>query len=90
MLSCDGVAGGSNRSRWCNQDFEKLLQQGRSTTEPDKRAAIYRDAQAILKKEVPLAPIAHSIVAIPVRNTVLNYVLDPFGRQNFSAVDIAE
>lgn len=90
MLSCDGVAGGSNRSRWCDRDFEKLLQQGRVTSDLTRRAEIYRQAQELVKAEVPVAPIAHSIVSIPVRKNVLNYVLDPFGRQNFAAVDIAE
>lgn len=90
LLSCDGVAGGSNRSRWCYQNFENLLQEGRVTADPTKRAEIYKQAQQILKEEVPVAPIAHSVVAIPVRKSVLNYVLDPFGRQNFAGVDIAE
>lgn len=90
LLSCDGVAGGSNRARWCNQDFEKLLTEGRVTADPAKRADIYRQAQAILKAEVPVAPIAHSVVSIPVRKSVVNYVLDPFGRQNFAGVDITE
>lgn len=90
MLSCEGIAGGSNRSRWCNKDFDKLLEEGRETSDPAKRAEIYRKAQAMLKEQVPLEPIAHSIVSIPVRKSVLNYVLDPFGRQNFAHVDIAE
>ena len=90
LLSCDGVKGGSNRSRWCDKDFEKLLDEGRVAADPKERAAIYQKAQAILKAEVPVAPIAHSMVAIPVRKSVLNYVLDPFGRQNFAAVDMAE
>lgn len=90
MLSCDGVEGGSNRSRWCDQAFETLLQDGRVTSDLKKRADIYHQAQAILKEQVPLLPIAHSLVAIPVRKNVVNYVLDPFGRQNFAAVDLAE
>ncbi|TGP89996.1 MULTISPECIES: ABC transporter substrate-binding protein [unclassified Mesorhizobium] len=90
LLSCDGVKGGSNRSRWCDKDFEKLLDEGRVAADPKERAAIYGKAQAILKAEVPVAPIAHSMVAIPIRKSVLNYVLDPFGRQNFAAVDMAE
>jgi len=89
-FACDGVKGGSNRSRWCNPEFDKLLAAGRVTSDPEKRAEIYRKAQAILKAEVPEAPIAHSVVSIPVRKSVLNYVMDPFGRQNFAAVDIAE
>jgi dipeptide transport system substrate-binding protein len=90
LLSCDGVKGGSNRSRWCDPAFEKLLQEGRVTADPQKRADIYRQAQEILKTAVPVAPIAHSVVSIPMRKSVLNYVLDPFGRQNFAAVDMAE
>ncbi|MBN9269840.1 MAG: ABC transporter substrate-binding protein, partial [Mesorhizobium sp.] len=90
LLSCDGVKGGSNRSRWCDKDFEKLLDDGRVAADPKQRAEIYGKAQEILKHEVPVAPIAHSVVAIPVRKSVLNYVLDPFGRQNFAAVDMAE
>lgn len=90
MLSCEGVAGGSNRSRWCDQDFDKLLKEGRETSDLDKRAEIYREAQAIVKTEAPGAPIAHSVVSIPVRKNVLNYVLDPLARQNFARVDIAE
>ncbi|BCG90240.1 ABC transporter substrate-binding protein [Mesorhizobium sp. 113-3-9] len=90
MLSCDGVAGGSNRSRWCDKDFDRLLQQGRAESDPAKRAEIYRQAQEIVKTEVPGVPIAHSVVSIPVRKSVLNYVMDPFGRQNFARVDIAE
>jgi len=89
-FACDGVKGGSNRARWCNEAFDKLLEAGRVTADPEKRAEIYRQAQAILKAEVPEAPIAHSVVSIPVRKSVLNYVMDPFGRQNFAAVDIAE
>ena len=42
LLSCDGVKGGSNRSRWCDPAFEKLLQEGRVTADPEKRADIYR------------------------------------------------
>jgi dipeptide transport system substrate-binding protein len=90
MLTCEGIAGGSNRSRWCDKDFDALLKQGRETSDPAQRAEIYHKAQALLKEQVPVEPIAHSIVSIPVRKSVLNYVLDPFGRQNFAHVDIAE
>lgn len=90
MLSCEGIVGGSNRSRWCDKDFDKLIEEGRETSDPAKRAEIYGKAQEMLKQQVPLEPIAHSIVSIPVRKSVLNYVLDPFGRQNFAHVDIAE
>ena len=31
----------------------------------------------------------HSLVVMPVRKEVRGYVLDPFGRQNFARVDLA-
>lgn len=90
MLSCDGVKGGSNRSRWCSPDFEKLLNAGRIEQDPAARAKIYQDAQSILDAEAPLLPIANSVVAMPIRKRVLNYTLDAFGRQNFADVDVAD
>lgn len=90
MFSCDGVSSGSNRARWCDPEFDKLLQEGREATDLTARAEIYKRAQALLKEQVPGLPIAHSIVSTPVRKSVLNYVLDPFGRQNFAGVDMAE
>jgi dipeptide transport system substrate-binding protein len=90
MLSCDGVKGGSNRSRWCSQDFEKLLDAGRVEQNLDARAKIYQQAQAILDADMPMVPIANSVVYMPIRKRVQNYILDAFGRQNFADVDVTE
>jgi dipeptide transport system substrate-binding protein len=90
MLSCDGVKGGSNRSRWCSPDFEKLLNAGRVEQDLKARAKIYQSAQGILDAEAPLLPIANSVVSMPIRKRVLNYTLDAFGRQNFADVDVVE
>jgi dipeptide transport system substrate-binding protein len=90
ILGCDGAKDGSNRSRWCNPAFESLLQEARRTTDQSRRVELYKQAQAIVREEAPVVPIAHSLVSIPVRANVRNYVLDPFGRQNFANVDLAE
>lgn len=90
ILGCDGAKDGSNRSRWCNPAFESLLQEARRTTDQNRRSELYKQAQAIVREEAPVVPIAHSLVSIPVRSNVRNYILDPFGRQNFAKVDLAE
>jgi dipeptide transport system substrate-binding protein len=42
-----------------------------------------------VREEVPLLPIAHALVFMPVRKEVRGYVLAPFGRQSFAWVDLA-
>ncbi|WP_270049303.1 ABC transporter substrate-binding protein [Ignatzschineria rhizosphaerae] len=90
LLSCDAVNSGSNYSRWCNEDFDKLLTEARSTTDHDKRVALYREAQEIQHREQPVLNIAHSTVYMPVRKEVVNYTIDPLGTHNFYQVDVEE
>jgi dipeptide transport system substrate-binding protein len=86
VLAC----GEQNRMKWCDKPFDDLLNQARALTDQAKRAALYVKAQQIVEEQVPLVPIASSIVSMPIRKGVLNYVLDPFGRQNFAKIDLAE
>lgn len=86
VLAC----GPQNRMRWCDKPFDDLLNQARAITDQAKRTELYIKAQKIVEEQVPLVPIASSIVSMPIRKGVLNYVLDPFGRQSFAKVDLAE
>ncbi|MDR6290137.1 dipeptide transport system substrate-binding protein [Inquilinus ginsengisoli] len=86
VLAC----GEQNRMKWCDKPFNALLDEARSTTDQARRTELYVKAQQIVEDQVPLVPIASSIVSMPIRKNVLNYVLDPFGRQNFSKLDLAE
>ena len=33
LLGCDGV-GGSNRAQWCNEEFEELVQEAKTVSDP--------------------------------------------------------
>ncbi|MHC5225116.1 ABC transporter substrate-binding protein [Ignatzschineria sp. LJL83] len=90
LLSCNGAKVGSNYSRWCNEDFDQLLLDARTTTDHDKRVELYRKAQEIHHQELPVLNIAHSTVYMPMRKEVVNYVIDPLGSHNFHQVDIEE
>ena len=89
LLGCDAV-GGNNRAQWCNEDFEKLIQDARVTADQGERTALYEQAQVVFKEQAPWATIAHSKVFMPMRKEVTGYAMDPLGIHRFDGVDIAE
>jgi len=89
LLGCDAV-GGSNRAQWCNEEFDNLIQQAKTTSDVLERTRLYEEAQVVFKREAPWATIAHSIVFEPIRNEVVDYKIDPFGGHIFYGVDLAE
>ena len=60
MLSCSASENGNNRTFWCNEEFDQLLQKALKTTNMSKRKSYYAQAMAIISEEMPLLPIAHS------------------------------
>lgn len=89
LLGCDAV-GNANRAQWCNQEFEKLIQEAKRLPNNDQREPLYREAQVVFKREAPWATIAHSVVFMPMRKEVKNYEMSPFGSHRFDGVDIEE
>ena len=82
LLSCSSV-GGSNRAQWCNEEFDDLTNKAKQISDQDERAALYKQAQAVFKREAPWATIAHSVVFMPMRSNVKNYKMDPLGQPSF-------
>jgi dipeptide transport system substrate-binding protein len=89
LLGCDAVKGGGNVARWCNKDFEDLVQKAKGVTKQADRAALYRKAQEIFKEEAPWIPIAHSVRFDPVRKEVIGYKMDATAHHFFHKVDLA-
>jgi len=83
-LSCDSKASGSNRTFWCNEKFDQLLTDARIQSDITKRKAIYRKAQAIINREVPLFPFAHSHKFKAHLKTVTGLTINPFGSIDLS------
>ncbi|ESR24155.1 ABC transporter substrate-binding protein [Lutibaculum baratangense] len=89
LLGCDAV-GNANRAQWCNEDFEKLIQEAKVESDQEKRTELYEQAQVIFKDQAPWATIAHSVVHMPMRKEVQGYEMSPLGAHRFDGVDIAE
>lgn len=87
LLGCEAV-GGANRSRWCNKEFDDLINKAKVTADVGERTELYKQAQVVFKEEAPWATIAHSVVFEPIRPEVLDYKIDPFGGHIFYGVDL--
>ncbi len=86
LLGCSGVTSGSNYSRWCHQPFEKLVTEGKSTSDLKARTKAYMEAQKIFKAEAPWVTIAHSKVFRVMAKNVKNYKIDPLGQDYLAEV----
>jgi peptide/nickel transport system substrate-binding protein/dipeptide transport system substrate-binding protein len=82
-LTCAASRGGI---KFCNAEFDKLVEQGRATLDPAERARIYRRAQEIFKFERPWITIAHSTIYMPIRKDVKGFVMSPNGSVDFDGV----
>ncbi|MEN2427844.1 ABC transporter substrate-binding protein [Chromobacterium vaccinii] len=82
-LSCSVSKGGQ---RFCNAEFERLLQLGRQTTGQKQRTPYYLKAQEIFKRERPWITIAHSRIYIPLRANVQGFIMNPNGSFDFEDV----
>ena len=82
-LTCASSRGGI---KFCNAEFDRLVEQGRATVDPERRNAIYREAQTLFKRERPWITMAHSSIYIPVRKDVKGFVMAPNGSVDFEDV----
>jgi dipeptide transport system substrate-binding protein len=89
LLGCDAV-GGNNRAQWCNEEFNKLVVQAKTTTDQAERAKLYEEAQVVFKREMPWVTLDHSLSVVPMSKKVTGFVQSPLGDFAFEGVDIAE
>lgn len=89
LLGCQAIGSG-NRANWCNEDFEKLIQAAKLTTDQAARTKLYEQAQVVFKEQAPWMTIAHQVVQQPISAKVKDFRVDPFGGNLFEDVDIEE
>ncbi|SDI34375.1 ABC transporter substrate-binding protein [Pseudomonas panipatensis] len=86
QFSCASVKSGLNFARYCDPRLDSLISQGKTLSEQDKRSALYRDAQQIIRDQALWLPLAHPTASVLLRKEVQGYQVNPFGRQDFSGV----
>lgn len=85
ILSCASVLSNSNRSRWCNTDFDNILAKAKLITDKEQRKMLYQEAEALFAQELPMLPFAHATRLVLKHKGVDNSQLTPFGGISFNA-----
>lgn len=82
-LTCAASRGGI---KFCNAEFDTLVEAARGEVDEAKRLAMFERAQAIFKRERPWITMAHSSVYIPLRKDVQGFVMASNGSVDFENV----
>jgi ABC-type transport system substrate-binding protein len=75
-----------NIALWKDAKFTELARKAKETTDQDERTKLYREAQVVFHEEAPWVPIAHSVVTVPAKESVKNFVIYPTGKRVFKHV----
>jgi ABC-type transport system substrate-binding protein len=72
-LTCNPIKNGSNRSRWCNKKYDKLISLYFSTKNIQARKAILKEISLIFNSELPRLQMAYMPKTKVVSKNILNY-----------------
>ncbi|QMT30635.1 ABC transporter substrate-binding protein [Alysiella filiformis] len=86
LLTCK--AKGSNYSRFCHAEFDKLVNDARVLTDKAQREDKYKQAQVIFKEQLPWTTMAHSVVTVFTAKNVQGFEISPFGNMRFDGVKV--
>lgn len=86
--SCEGARNGLNRSRWCNEEFDRAINRARVIADEKEREQLYRQAQRVFYEEAPALLIAYASKVGIARNEVENFKLVPAGPQPLYGVGV--
>ena len=65
-----GEGASQNYGRWVNEEFENYLDQIDAEVDSVKRLKLIRDAELLLEREVPMAPLAFEVLTIGYQSFV--------------------
>jgi peptide/nickel transport system substrate-binding protein len=89
QFACASVESGLNFARYCDPQLDKLIADGKSTSDQAQRSQLYKQAQQIIQQQALWLPLAHPTAYALTRKQVEGYQVSPFGRQDFAKVRLA-
>ncbi|WP_269530954.1 ABC transporter substrate-binding protein [Chitinimonas sp. BJYL2] len=85
-LSCAAAESGENRSRWCNKQFDSLIDKAKRVTDIKERTKLYEQAQQIFIDESPWATLVEPLNSVAFLKGVTGFKPNPFTNNNFEGV----
>lgn len=73
LLGCGSVASGSNVARWCDKNYDALVQKAKLTSDPAARAKLYVQAQQVYYQQAPWIALANGKTFYVTRSNVSGY-----------------
>ncbi|HEX8175279.1 MAG TPA: ABC transporter substrate-binding protein [Pyrinomonadaceae bacterium] len=74
---------GRNRSRYGNPELDKILEEAVNTTDKQRATALYKQAQEIISRDLPMLPLWYPANMVIARKNVGNIKLDGSGDWGF-------
>ncbi|MBE7381986.1 MAG: peptide ABC transporter substrate-binding protein [Leptolyngbya sp. SIO1E4] len=91
--TCDQIASQANQwqkpnnARYCNPEYDALWTASKQTFNPEKRAALFQEMDALLAEDVAVIPIVHRAIANGVSKTLTGIEPTPWDANTW---DIAQ
>jgi len=88
QFSCAAVQSGTNFARFCDLRLDKLIADGKQSSDIKQRIKLYLSAQHLIHDQAVWLPLAHPTAYVVARKNVSGYRVSPFGRQDFARVNL--
>ena len=76
LVSTTTMGSAGNRSFYSNPTVDKLLEEGRTELDPEKRKVIYKEIQEIIRKDIPMYMIIYPLQNVVTQKNIKNFKLD--------------
>lgn len=84
QFSCEAISQGYNYSRWCNHNFDRLLDRATHTDRLAERIRIYHQIQAELEEHMPVIPLAYAYKLYAYNDSIEGITWNPYGSLSFN------
>ena len=83
QFSCSAVQSGTNFARYCDAKLDKLISDGKKSSDFAQRAKLYLAAQKLIQEQALWLPLAHPTAYALASKSLSGYAVSPFGRVDF-------
>lgn len=90
LLSTTTMGAAGNRSFYSNPTVDKLLEEGRTEMDLEKRKDIYKQIQEIVRTDLPMYIIVYTYNNVVTKKDVKNFKLDPTNAHRLYGVSIEQ